>query len=130
MRRFKFAKLVRDNIVQGIIDEGNTPSWRTLSDEDYIYELKKKIVEEANEIPGINGDDLIKELADVQEIIDSLLNVLTVTKDDLVEAQKKKNEKAGSFKNRQYIKYVETKDDSEWVKYYLNSPDKYPEVKK
>jgi predicted house-cleaning noncanonical NTP pyrophosphatase (MazG superfamily) len=130
MRRFKFSKLVRDKIVQSVIDAGNTPHWRTLTNDEYIAELKKKIVEEANEIPSSSREELLKELADVQEIIDNLLEALNINKADLQAAQSKKNEKAGSFKNKQYIEDVEAQDDSEWVQYYLNSPEKYPEVKK
>lgn len=129
MREFKFAKLVRDKIIQGIIDAGNTPDWRTLSDEKYIIELKKKVFEEAQEIPSAQGEDLIKELADVQEIIDNLLLALNVTKEEFQDIQNKKNDKAGSFKNKQYIESVKAKDDSEWIDYYLASPEKYPEIK-
>lgn len=129
MREFKFAKLVRDKIIQGIIDAGNTPDWRTLSDEKYIIELKKKVFEEAQEIPSAQGEDLIKELADVQEIIDNLLLALNVTKEEFQYIQNKKNDKAGSFKNKQYIESVKAKDDSEWIDYYLASPEKYPEIK-
>lgn len=129
MRKFKFSKLVRDKIVDGIIAAGNTPHWRTLTDEEYIHELKKKVIEEAAEIPGAHGEELIKELADIQEIIDALLTTLQLTKEAFVEIQKKKNEKAGSFKNKQYIDEVETREDSEWIKYHLDKPEKYPEIK-
>lgn len=129
MREFKFAKLVRDKIIQGIIDAGNTTDWRTLSDKEYIIELKKKVFEEAQEIPSAQGEDLIKELADVQEIIDNLLLALNVTKEEFQDIQNKKNDKAGSFKNKQYIESVKAKDDSEWIDYYLASPEKYPEIK-
>lgn len=129
MRKFQFSKLVRDKIVQSIIDAGNTPNWRTLSNDEYIDELKKKILEEAQEVPSAESDELVKELADIQEIIDSLLQALNVSREEFQEVQKKKNDKAGSFKNKQYIEDVETQDGSEWVEYYLASPDKYPEIK-
>ncbi|MEO6508317.1 MAG: nucleoside triphosphate pyrophosphohydrolase [Patescibacteria group bacterium] len=128
-RKFKFTKLVRDNIVEGIIKAGNTANWRTLSNEEYIDELKKKVIEEAQEIPSAHNKDLVNELADIQEIIDNILVALKVTKKEFENIQKKKNDKAGSFKNKQYIEDVEVKQDSEWVKYYLAAPDKYPEIK-
>lgn len=131
MRKFKFSKLVRDKIVDGIISVGNKPDWRKLEKPEYIEELKKKMVEETMEVPGTkNPEELVKELADVQEIIDNLLETLKVSKKRFAEIQKKKNEKAGSFKKRQFIEDVETNDDdSEWVKYYLANSDKYPEIK-
>jgi len=127
MRKFKFHKLVRDKIVEGIIASGNKPQYRTLSEDEFLIELKKKVIEEAVEIPRAGGEDLVKELADLQEVIDSVLNALQVSKDELSAIQKQKNEKAGSFKNKQYIEFVET-TDSEWIKYYTANPDKYPEI--
>lgn len=129
MRRFRFAKLVRDKIVQEIIDAGNTPKWRTLTNEEYVEELKKKLLEEMHEVSRADNQEIISELADVQEIIDSLLQTLHVTKKDLQAAQTKKNKKAGAFRNKQYIESVETNDASEWVNYYKAHPDKYPEIK-
>ncbi len=131
MRRFKFSKLVRDKIVESIISVGNKPNWKTLSDEDFVKELKNKIVEEAAEVPR-TGDpqEVVKELADLQELIDNLLPVLGVSEKEFKEIQKKKNEDRGSFKKRQYIEDVETSDEvTKWVQYYLANPDKYPEIK-
>lgn len=131
MRKFEFKKLVRDKIVEGIISVGNKPNWKTLSEEEFVIELKKKIVEEALEVPRTEDPtEVVKELADVQEIIDNLLETLKVSKEKFAQIQKKKNEYRGSFKKRQYIDTVETSDEAtKWVQYYLDNPDKYPEVK-
>lgn len=131
MRRFKFSKLVRDKIVGSIISVGNKPNWHTLSDDDFIRELKNKIVEEAAEVPRTDDPkEIVKELADLQELIDNLLPVLGVSKKEFAKVQKDKNMERGSFKKRQYVKDVETSDEvTKWVQYYLDNPDKYPEVK-
>lgn len=131
MRRFKFSKLVRDNIVDQIISTGSKPNWKVLSDSEYIQELKKKIVEESQEIPRANDqDEVVKELADIQEIIDNLLNALNISKEKFSEIQKAKNNKNGSFKKRHFIEDVETTDEvTKWVQYYVDNPDKYPELK-
>lgn len=131
MRKFEFKKLVRDKIVEGIISVGNKPNWKTLSNKEFIIELKKKIVEEALEVPRTdNVDEIVEELADVQEIIDNLLTALKISKVKLQEIQEKKNKVRGSFKKRQYIDTVETSDEvTKWVQYYLDNSDKYPEVK-
>lgn len=132
MRKFKFSKLVRDKIVENVIAVGNKPNWKTLSEEEYILELKKKVVEEALEVPRTEDpEEVVKELADVQELIDNLLEVLKVSRERFSEIQKAKNDKNGSFKKRQYIEDVETSDEvTKWVQYYLDNPDKYPELKK
>ena len=129
MRKFKFQKLVRDKIVEGITQAGNFPHWRILSDEEFVEELKKKVSEEAKEIPESKEEELVRELADLQEIIDNLLKELGVSKEEFANIQEKKNNKAGSFKDKHFIDYVETKEGSEWVEYYMASPEKYPEIK-
>ena len=131
MRKFEFKKLVRDKIVEGIISVGNKPNWKTLSYEEFVAELKRKVVEEALEVPRTdNPEEVVKELADIQEIIDNFLEVLKVSKEKFVDIQKKNNEDRGSFKKRQYVDTVETSDEvTKWVQYYLDNPDKYPEVK-
>lgn len=130
MRKFKFDKLVRDRIVEHIEKSGNKPVWKTLSDEEYVLELKKKIMEEASEllIDEPEGDELLKELADIQEIIDNLLAALGTSKKRLREFQKKKNEKNGSFRKRLFIDRVEAKDNAVEIDYYLKHPEKYPEI--
>lgn len=128
MRKFKFAKLVRNRIVEQIIRAGNIPHWRILSDTEYVQELKNKIVEEAHEIPEASGENLISELADIQELIDNLIKALGVTKAKLSDVQKKKNKTNGSFDQKHYIENAEVKSDSEWVHYYLKNPEKYPET--
>jgi predicted house-cleaning noncanonical NTP pyrophosphatase (MazG superfamily) len=128
MRKFRFAKLVRDNIVEAIVSKGNTPKWRTLSDEEYIVELKKKLVEESAELVGARNEEVVTELADIQEILDNLLEALNVSKNELVAAQNQKNVKNGSFKKRQYIDIVEVGAGASEIEYYLKYPEKYPEV--
>ena len=129
MRKFRFQKLVRDKVVDGILNEGNKPDFKTLSEREYIKELKLKLLEEAKELPKAKNDNIIRELADIQEIIDNLIKALGLVQEQLKEAQEKKNELAGSFKKRHYIKDIKVQDNSERIKYYLQFPDKYPEIK-
>ena len=129
MRKFKFAKLVRDKIVENITAGGNKLKWKILSQKEYLDELKNKILEEAEEIPKTDKKELVIELADIQEIIDNLLRTLKVNKREFTEIQRQKNKKAGSFKKRHYIDYAEVKEDSKWIEYYLKNPNKYPEIK-
>ena len=130
IRKFRFEKLVRDKIVEGIVNAGNIPHYYKLNKKDYIKELKKKLLEEALEFPKAkNNKEIVEEIADIQEIIDNLILVLKVSKSDLAKIQKVKNKIRGSFKKRLYIDTVEAINNSEWVKYYLANPDKYPEIK-
>lgn len=131
MRRFKFAKLVRDKIVEGIISVGNKPNYRKLRPQEYISELKRKILEEAQELTSIEDkEELLKELADLQEIIDNLLIALNISRKQLKNEQLRKNQKAGSFKKQLFVEDVEAKEENKkWIDYYLANPHKYPEIK-
>lgn len=131
MRKFKFSKLVRDKIVDNIISVGNKPNWKILSDTEFIRELKNKIVEESAEVPRNNDPKaVVEELADLQELIDNLLSVFGVSKSEFRKIKTNKNKERGSFKKRLYIEDVETTNKvTKWVKYYLDNPDKYPEIK-
>ncbi len=129
MRRFKFAKLVRDKIVESIVNAGNRPVWRVLVDDEYIEELKRKVHEEAGEIPETkNKNDLVSEIADLQEAIDALLTALGVSKEELTKIRKIKNEKNGAFDTRHYVDYVETTEGNKWEEYYTKNSDRYPEM--
>jgi len=129
MRKFKFSKLVRDKIVDSIISNGGNPKWKVLSKRDYIEKLKKKIVEESSELNDTTKEELVEEVADLQEIINNLIKTLGVSKQDLSQIQKRKNKKKGSFKKRHYIDNVEVENDAKEIEYYLKYPQKYPEIK-
>ncbi|MCD4704500.1 nucleoside triphosphate pyrophosphohydrolase [bacterium] len=131
MRYFKFNKLVRDKIVDDMGNYNIIPyGIKVLNDKEYIKELSRKIIEEAKELNNISSiEDLKEELADVQEVIDCLKKVLKMNNKDIEKYQKKKIKKFGAFKKRTYIEYVGSEQDNKWINYYLENPDKYPEIK-
>ena len=129
MKKFKFGKLVRDKIVDAIIQAGNKPIHRRLGREEYVKELKKKLKEEVGEFCDEDKINL-SELADVEELIQSLLIEGGFSKEDLDKERMKKNASNGKFNKKLYVDFVEAKDDSEWVGYYLARPKQYPEIDK
>lgn len=129
MRKFKFAKLVRDKIVDSAISNNQIPHYRVLKKKEYILELKRKIVEEANELPDVKErEEMIKEIADIQEVLDNLTEVLRIKPGEIKKAQEEKNKKAGSFQKRIYIDIFEVPEESEWITYLTANPEKYPEI--
>ena len=130
MRKFRFDKLVRDKIVGSQREEGSVTDYKVLDKDEYLKELLKKLAEESKEInPAGSPDELLSELADLQEAIDCVLLAVGRTEADLAEVQKKKNTKAGSFKQRMYIKTVTIDENNPWIKHYLENPGRYPEIK-
>jgi len=130
MHKFKIAKLVRDKIAKKMITSENA-GYRVLNNKEYIEELKKKVFEESKElIPETDKKKIVKELADIQDIIDALIRALKSSKQKLKEKQREENKKSGAFKKRLYIKTIEPEDNHEWLDYYLANPDKYSRIRK
>ena len=131
MRYFRFEKLVRDSIVVHMEENNQKPTGvRTLSDEEFIAELIRKVIEEAKEMKGaMDREELKEEIADVFEVLDYLKEVLNLSNSEMEEIKEDKIEKNGGFSSRTYIEKVGVTEDNKWFQYYLDNPDKYPEVK-
>lgn len=128
MRTFKLNKLVRDKIVQFHQDVNGHVEYKILNDKEYLQALQQKLMEEASEIKNSSPDDVLKELADLQEVIDCMLDVIGKTGADLKTVQLAKTKKSGSFKKRHYIHTVTLPDNEYWTSYYAQKPDLYPEI--
>jgi len=130
MPTFFFKKLVRDQVLQRCLDDPKVRTdYRILDPLEFKKELVTKIHEETDEIPVIETGDneVLSEIADVQAVIDSLVEAYGYTKDDVATAQQKKAAKNGIFEKRAYIHSVDLDDDSEWIEYFRKSPEKYEE---
>ena len=128
VKKFKFEKLVRDNILSNILNgtKTNKVNFKILNNKQFLISLKKKFDEELKELDLNNKEDAIKELADLQLIIDTCLKTLEINKKEFREIAKNKNKKAGKFNKRIYIKNIEIDEKDEWFDYYVK---KYKEIK-
>ena len=105
----EFHKLVRDKVSLNIEQGGEYVNKVKLSGEILLRALKEKLVEESFEVlDADNIDSIVGELADVNEVIDGILNHISVTRKELEEKQQKKLEKAGGFKDG--IVLIETRN--------------------
>lgn len=93
------GKLVRDKIPQIIIEDGRTPIVRTLSDEEYLSELDRKLNEEVAEY---QADKSLEEMADVLEVLFAICEARGHSVDELMEVSDKKREKRGGFRDKVY----------------------------
>jgi predicted house-cleaning noncanonical NTP pyrophosphatase (MazG superfamily) len=98
----EYPKLVRDRIPEKIQSNGKTAKIRTIgSDEEYLKALLAKLIEEGRELQRSAGDDNMREeLADIFEIINSVLKLKNWTIEQIIEVQKEKLEKNGGFDKR------------------------------
>jgi predicted house-cleaning noncanonical NTP pyrophosphatase (MazG superfamily) len=100
----KYNKLIRDRILEIIAEAGEKPYHRTLLKSEFQKEIKKKVLEEANELlKAKTKDDVVNEIVDMQELIDVLAAELRVKKLDIRRAQSKKNQARGGFKKRLFL---------------------------
>ncbi|MDR7236520.1 nucleoside triphosphate pyrophosphohydrolase [Neobacillus drentensis] len=101
-------KLVRDRIPEIIENTGKRFSTRTLTNEEYIQELKNKSREELEEYLNAGNDkDAIEELADLLEIIHALAECHGASFKEVEEVRQKKAEKRGGFKEKIFLVEVE-----------------------
>jgi predicted house-cleaning noncanonical NTP pyrophosphatase (MazG superfamily) len=99
-----YNKLVRDKIPEIIKANGENPKTRVLSTDEYFDELIKKLCEEAEELRAEPG---LEELADVQEVVNAILDFLHEDQQALEKMRVDKAGKRGAFKQKLFLESVE-----------------------
>lgn len=95
-----YNKLVRDRIPEIIRAQGESPSIRILSQQEYRVQLERKLDEEVSEF---HNDRNLEELADILEVIYALTENLGFSKEDLMAAYQKKHDERGGFSDRIFL---------------------------
>ena len=131
MPKFIFNKLVRDKLRAEYEKMNQKAVYRELSPSEHTEQLKNKIIEEAREISAESSkDEIVSELADIQQVIDDIAQVHGISPDLVQETKLKKYEKKGGFSEATFVETLElTDDDDEWVEYYRKSPNIFKEIK-
>ena len=101
-----YEKLVRDNIPDIIRKNGEEPIVEILDNERYKEELEKKLQEECMEVINAKGNNRIEELADLLEVMYSLVELEDKTIEDVEKVRIEKKLKRGGFSNKIYLKGV------------------------
>ena len=132
MPQFLVNKLIRDKLA--MLDR-----WagkRTLTDAEFIHELKRKLIEESQEVMGAQSDaELLEELADLQDVIDCLVKTAGFTAKQIAQSQEDKYELRGGFEDRIFVERIvidehEIGEDGKTTlaQYCRNQPHKYKET--
>lgn len=109
MKKVVYNKLVRDGIPAHLDEYKLTYDIRPITD-DAIFEqeVRKKIVEEALEVQAAgNREELIKEMADVAEVLRVLQGIHGVTPEEVEVARVAKRDKKGGFDQRLFVAWCE-----------------------
>lgn len=100
-------KLIRDKIPELMEKRGQAFELSTMSDVEYRQALLEKLVEEASEAVQAPSEELVKELADLYEVIDALLTSFAIDRNLLLEEQVKRRAERGGFEQRLRLLWVE-----------------------
>ena len=95
-----YNKLVRDNIPEIMVESGAKPVTRILDREEYLRELNKKLLEEVNEY--LESGDIL-ELADIEEVLQSIVLCKDTTLEEFDKIRVRKREKRGGFKKKIFL---------------------------
>ncbi|RTK93021.1 MAG: hypothetical protein EKK61_01930 [Rickettsiales bacterium] len=125
MKRYQFNKLIRSKLQDRMKKEGVIVNSTHLNHDQYIHQLKNKIIEEAKEVMEAKTlDNLITELADVMEVIYAVAEVYKINILDIEAARVKKRDVNGYFTANDYVNYIDVALDNHQVIEYLENKDR------
>jgi len=112
MAKKRYGKLVRDDIPQIIRDNGEIPNVRIMDTDEYRRELLYKLIEEAEEARKAGYDsadltDLLRELADLSEVVDAVLEEFGISKETLKQTKDERRRERGGFKDKIFLESVQ-----------------------
>lgn len=106
-----YNKLIRDRIPEIIEKDGNTADIIILSEESFKQAIKEKLIEEATEVLNAdNRDEVLSELADLQEVMDTIKQMYNINTLEVNTIQAVKALQRGKFEKKLYLKSVKEKE--------------------
>ena len=93
-------KAIRDKIPEIIKKDGYSCNVKTLSDENFLAELEKKLSEEVTEY---QNDKNPKELVDILEVIYRIAELKGISKEELEKIRIKKVTERGAFEKNLFL---------------------------
>lgn len=99
-----YNKLVRDRIPEIVRKDGEIPFVRKLSQKKFKVEVLKKVIEEAKELSEVkNREELLKECADLQEILETLIDAHKIDRKELNKLKNKRKKDRGGFAKKIFL---------------------------
>ncbi|USN87783.1 MAG: nucleoside triphosphate pyrophosphohydrolase [Candidatus Nomurabacteria bacterium] len=105
--RIYYNKLVRDNIPDMIRAKRHECETTQITDvQEFQQELFKKIKEEAASLSmARTKEEFLTEYADLMMVLNTIMQQLEITADDVKKAKEKNYLKKGAYKHRQFLKW-------------------------
>jgi len=129
-KRFLLDKLVRDKSQEQFASQKGTLKFHIVEDnEEYLDALTQKMVEELEEVFECETkEQVIEELADLEEVMSAFKKLIDVDQKDIDAAKKAKFEERGGFEKRIYAEYLDIPEGTGFCDYFINDSEKYPEI--
>lgn len=97
----EYNKLVRDHIPTILAQAGYTYDTATMDEQEYQQALREKLVEEALEAAtAFETQQLVTELADLYEVIDTLMSENNIAPEVVRAEQERRHQERGGFAQR------------------------------
>jgi predicted house-cleaning noncanonical NTP pyrophosphatase (MazG superfamily) len=103
MKKYFHKKLVRDRIPEIIKANSGEFELKNINDEEFEIELKKKLLEETQELVSASKENVLNELADVLEVIKSLATHYKIPFSKVERCRVDKRKKRGGFKKKLFL---------------------------
>lgn len=107
MKSIAFQTLVRDKVPEMIRASGGVPQWRVLEDEEYLAELKKKMIDIAWDVFHSDTEKMQDALAELLEVTTWTMKTAGFEPKDVFRLAEEKREARGGFGERMYLVSVE-----------------------
>jgi predicted house-cleaning noncanonical NTP pyrophosphatase (MazG superfamily) len=108
MGKTVYNKLIRDRIPEIMQADGKYYELVVMTEEEYFQSLRSKLVEEALEAQKATIDELVTEIADIQEVIEAILKASHISPKQVELVQTQRHADRGGFEKR--LKLLWTKD--------------------
>ena len=109
--RITCNKLIRDNIPTIITATGKSFETTVYDEVEYQQALRQKLVEEAEEILAAKNEaEVVKEIADLYEVVDTLLAASGISREVVLAKQQQRREERGGFGRRLQLLWVDEAD--------------------
>ena len=106
--RIDYDKLIRDRIPEIMDRDGVRYEVDELESDAYREALAAKVVEEAEELRAASArEDVVKELADVLEVLEAVMRVEGIDMGEVRSVQAARREARGGFERRLRLRWTE-----------------------
>lgn len=130
MKTFLHNRLWRERMIDQWQAQGHiVKTGLSLTDVEFKKALLEKLIEEVDEVLATqSNDELVKEIADVYEVLDVMIKAHGLSKDSILAYQEAKKAERGTFTKNSFVKTFSPRENSEQEAYCVKNVFRAPEI--